>query len=272
MSKILRNDTVSDIVIDDTGVTIQPGVGNQYTIPPVDYLLWAESSDVITKIGAGNLVVNDGSSDLSISDGTDLIKGIFPKTIGTLSGDDFTEIGHVSDYLKVVTPDDDVNGRRRVYFWAPLLNGGSPDMDVNGTSGSPIEFTSGPGAGEVWYLEQLSFLIHHPGSMDSTDYGSIAGGLTNGFQVVFDLNSTETTFVNLKNNVEITNTMSGITGSTGDESFGWLDDDDWFSGHIDFNTPIKFIGDDGDQIIGRVRDSLSILQEQQMCALFWKEI
>lgn len=76
MSKILKNGSGSTVVINDTGVTILNAT--QYTIPPQDYLLWSASSNVVTYVGNGALVVNDGSFDLSISDGIDLIKGIFP--------------------------------------------------------------------------------------------------------------------------------------------------------------------------------------------------
>lgn len=76
MSKILKNNTGSPITFSDTGVTIAASPA-QYTIPPQDYLLWAASDDVITEIGAGNIIVNDGSNDLGVSDGTDLIKGVF---------------------------------------------------------------------------------------------------------------------------------------------------------------------------------------------------
>lgn len=79
MSKILHNATGGTIFVNDTGVSIASGAN--YVIPPQDYLLWAASNNVITFIGAGDLIVNDGSSNLSISDGTDLIKGIFPTTI-----------------------------------------------------------------------------------------------------------------------------------------------------------------------------------------------
>jgi hypothetical protein len=78
MSKILKNPGGSPITVTDTGVTI--AASSQYTIPEQDYLLWAASSNVITYIGAGTLVVNDGSADLNISDGTDLIKGLFERT------------------------------------------------------------------------------------------------------------------------------------------------------------------------------------------------
>jgi hypothetical protein len=59
-------------------VTI-PASPGQYTIPPQDYLLFAASSNTVTFVGAGDLVVNDGSVDLNISDGIDLIKGIYPQ-------------------------------------------------------------------------------------------------------------------------------------------------------------------------------------------------
>lgn len=79
MSKILKNNSGSNVDISDVGITINNGT--QYTIPPTDYLLWAASNDAVTFIGNGSLVVNDGSVDLSISDGVDLIKGIFPTTV-----------------------------------------------------------------------------------------------------------------------------------------------------------------------------------------------
>lgn len=79
MSKILKNNTASPVVISDTGVTI-PASG-QYLIPSVEDLLWASSSDAIVKISDSTLTVNDGTNDLSISEGVDLIKGLFPKKI-----------------------------------------------------------------------------------------------------------------------------------------------------------------------------------------------
>ena len=78
-----------------------PASPAEVTIPPTDYLLWAASSDIIGPIGVGDVIVNDGSSDLTISDGIDLIKGIFPNPIGILGATDQTEIGNVGDKLKV---------------------------------------------------------------------------------------------------------------------------------------------------------------------------
>lgn len=81
MSKILINTTPGTVFINDTGVSIP--TASSYTIPPQDYLLWAASSDVVTVVGDEDIVVNDGSFDLNISDGIDLIKGLFPRSITT---------------------------------------------------------------------------------------------------------------------------------------------------------------------------------------------
>jgi len=71
MSKILKNSSGSDISISDTGVTVEDN--EQYTIPPVDYLLWAESADVIVEITSGDLVLNTGDVDLSVADALNYI-------------------------------------------------------------------------------------------------------------------------------------------------------------------------------------------------------
>jgi len=99
MSKILKNNTGSAVEVEDIGITV-PASG-QYVIPAQDYLLVAASDDIIVVIGDETLTVNDGSIDLSISEGIDLLKGFLPKKLGMLAGDASTEIGHVGDRLKV---------------------------------------------------------------------------------------------------------------------------------------------------------------------------
>ena len=164
-----------------------------------------------------------------------------------------------------------VPGTRVVYFWKPLLNGSSPDMGVNGSSTTQT-FEAGPAGSEVWYLERLSFLIHDPGSMDSQDFGSISGNLSNGLQVAFDLNGSETEFTNMTNNTHISQTFTGLAGVSGEDSSGWLDDDDWFSGYLHLHIPIEMRGADSDKVLARVRDNITALRELQMCALFWKAV
>ena len=75
MSKILKNQTVSDVPISDMGITVT--ASGEYILDHSEYLMWQGSSDVIVKIADGTLVVNDGSDDLSLSNGIDLIKGSY---------------------------------------------------------------------------------------------------------------------------------------------------------------------------------------------------
>lgn len=72
-SKILKNQTGSPILIADVGITI-PASPATYTIQPTDYLLWDASANIITYINNGNIVVNDGTQDLSISSALAYIK------------------------------------------------------------------------------------------------------------------------------------------------------------------------------------------------------
>lgn len=70
--KILKNNTASPVSVKDVGVTI--AASSSYTIPQQDYLLWAASSNVLTLISAGTIIVNDGLRDLSSLYGAYFIK------------------------------------------------------------------------------------------------------------------------------------------------------------------------------------------------------
>lgn len=72
MSKILKNNTGSEVLIDDVGQSIQ--ASGQITISVTDYILYANSTDVQTLIANATLTVNDGTSDLSAVEGANYIK------------------------------------------------------------------------------------------------------------------------------------------------------------------------------------------------------
>lgn len=76
-AKIVVNNTGLDVLISDTGITV-PASG-QHTITSAENTLFAGSNDLISLLGDDTLKINDGSTDLSDSDGLDLIKGIFPR-------------------------------------------------------------------------------------------------------------------------------------------------------------------------------------------------
>jgi hypothetical protein len=66
MSKILINTTLFPVSITDVGITV--AASSSYIIPPQDYSFWAASSNIITEIGNGTIIVNDGLIDLTIDE------------------------------------------------------------------------------------------------------------------------------------------------------------------------------------------------------------
>lgn len=112
--KILINTTSSDIFISDVGVTIP--ANDQYLILPGNYLIWAVSDDIVSYIGSGDLVVNDGSFDLGIAQGIAMLQGNAIQTdlVESLKNNDRIKIeveyspGADNDIYKVMVSPDDI--------------------------------------------------------------------------------------------------------------------------------------------------------------------
>lgn len=80
MSKILKNSTASPITITDVGGVVIPASPGTYTIPPMDWWLWAASSDILTYLNDGptpSIIVNDGFNDLNPNDGAAYLQHYF---------------------------------------------------------------------------------------------------------------------------------------------------------------------------------------------------
>ncbi len=73
MIKILKNVTGSPITLADVGITI-PAL-SQYTIDPVEYGLFARSTDTIGKLSSGDIVMNNGTDDLPPLEGIAWLQG-----------------------------------------------------------------------------------------------------------------------------------------------------------------------------------------------------
>jgi hypothetical protein len=78
MAKILKNQTTSVINL-DIGLSI-PASG-QITLNPQDFDEASASDDIVQFVGSGDIIVNDGSFDLTKSDGIRLIQGGFSNKI-----------------------------------------------------------------------------------------------------------------------------------------------------------------------------------------------
>jgi len=75
--KLLKNTTVSDITLSETGITVQ--ASGQYEVNTTEYNLLASDdsiTELTTYINSGDIVVNDGSQDLTVANGVALARAI----------------------------------------------------------------------------------------------------------------------------------------------------------------------------------------------------
>lgn len=77
--KIVKNTLGITLTIKDVGIQIP--ASSSYTIPPQDYHLWAASSNAVTFINNGTIIINDGVKDLSKRRGLALILDNEIKTV-----------------------------------------------------------------------------------------------------------------------------------------------------------------------------------------------
>jgi hypothetical protein len=138
MQKIIRNTTLSGILVQDTGVHIDSG--ESYTIDTQTYLLWANSIDIVGYINSGDLVVNNGTVDLTINDGIRFLQYADRLDI-SLNGTTLNRVTASLDFQGSVSVSSDNNGKAIVNVTAGsalpslrevtyILLGGSVPMSV----------------------------------------------------------------------------------------------------------------------------------------------
>jgi hypothetical protein len=109
--KIIRNTTLSSILVQDTGVYIN--AGESYTIDEQTYLLWAGSESVTPLVTSGDLVVNDGAGDLLFADGLRFLK--YPDRLSVkLNSAQTTIVTTELNFTGAVTVADNGDGKATV--------------------------------------------------------------------------------------------------------------------------------------------------------------
>jgi hypothetical protein len=78
--KNLINTTLNDIIIEDLGITV--AANSTYEINPIEYPMWARSSDVLIHIESGELIGNDGIRNLPIYLASMMLKHDIAENIG----------------------------------------------------------------------------------------------------------------------------------------------------------------------------------------------
>lgn len=168
------------------------------------------------------------------------------------------------------TGDDLASTRRVVYAEKYLENGGSDDMTVDGSTTS-VDFVVGPPSGQIWVVTNLGITIRDNGANDDSKFGAILGGLTNGLLVSQDIDGTEYDVMAYKNNLDLANGFTTASHFVG-VGTGFINDANLFTGNMNFSPGVKLIGADGDQIIGRVRDDLTGLNNLVMRITYWRDV
>lgn len=148
-------------------------------------------------------------------------------------------------------------------------SGGSKAMNVNGSSVA-VDFFIQPPTGELWIVDYITLLVIDPGTMAEGVFASLVAGLTNGLDIVEKVNSVESVYTNVKDNADLAQCffggiLSGV-GSAGAIDFGFLNEVDKVIGRMTFDGKIVLDGTDNDQLIGRVRDDLLLVQTMSMTA------
>lgn len=160
-------------------------------------------------------------------------------------------------------PDSDI-----VYVIDRLKNGTNESMDVNGSSTAQI-FQFGPPSGEVYGVERLGIFIYDNGS-EWDEFGNLSP-LTNGLQLIANIDGTEYEIANLTKNIHIVSLFEGHTGAEREEKGILKGADGHFVGAFRFAKNIVLQGPN-DYIGARVRDNLTGLNELIITAEAWRPI
>lgn len=114
MAKIIKNTTGSDIAIKTFGRTIE--AGDQITIDQTDYPLLSSDdvlTEMLTDINSGDIVINDGSSDLTSSQALRFLK--YPdKIIIQINNVDIVKFNDIINFQGAITIQDSGSGKTTV--------------------------------------------------------------------------------------------------------------------------------------------------------------
>jgi hypothetical protein len=204
---------------------------------------------------SGSAAVRDRETGdtAQVSTKTNSKKGL--EVIAEIDGIDFTPGTKFP-----VQPADDV-----VYQTKFLLNGSSKQMAVDGDP-TAQEFEFLVGSGEVFFAESLQIYLSDFGTPDEGDFGSIAGGLSNGVLIEFRTQSSTFEYANLQDNLDVA--MAFPKPSFGDT--GWFSTGDFYLAQIDFKVPMKL--SQGDFIRFTIRDDIDGLNSFYAACKVWSTL
>ncbi len=144
--------------------------------------------------------------------------------------------------------------KRIAVFNGGFLNGGSPDMNVDGSI-TPVEFTAGPTTtNETWLVTRMSIEMDDNGTQNFGDFGAIVGGLTNGLVFQQILDSTTYSVANIQTNSDLVAAFEDVFRGQGNS---FISDANYVALKIKFYRPIELNESTNDIFKLIVRDNLT---------------
>ena len=210
MSKILKNTTLSTIDISDTGQTVS--INGSLTINPQDYDLYSASEDMVSLIGSGSIIVNNGSEDLDKASGIRLIQGGFANRIN------LTEDLLESDRIKVNVTGTLGDGKVKVstadsasqYLDEKIVAGSSKITKtiINGGSTEAIQLDIVP-------TNILTSELNNDASFINSSQAPVQPSDITNFETTTQLNSRDTNNRNRSNHTgtQLSSTISDLTSA-----------------------------------------------------------
>ena len=156
------------------------------------------------------------------------------------------------------------------YFNTFLTSNGAKNMSVDGSSTSK-DFTAGPAVGEIWAVKSIALLLYDKGDISLYKFGNL-NSLTNGFQILQSISSTEYEYGNYKDKSDLI--MSFCHGQTSfvENGDSFLKEKNVFCASLRLDPPLLLYGDAGDKIIGRVRDNLTGIEDFYMSLQYYRDL
>jgi len=201
-------------------------------------------------------------SDSNSTDDLDQSEVVLNDSSGAPIGQSPTNPIYVSGNQMPVAPGDIV-----IHSVTDLMDGVSTSQVVNG-SVTPVVFSAGPPAGQVWYVYAIKFLFADGGNAKIDSYAGIASGLTNGLLVEQTVNSVDYELHNLKNNADAVEIFTNNPFAGGNS--GFITDSNFYSGVKVMSPQVTLTGDDSDAIKVTVRDNLTGLIAQEMAIGYFR--
>jgi hypothetical protein len=154
-----------------------------------------------------------------------------------------------------------------VYRTTDLLNSGSPNMAVNGSS-TPVSFKLQASGSQTFYLERIVLLLLDDGNIDFSKFGAGAA-LTNGIQLNMSVASTVYEVCVINNNADI---VLKFTGGAGTQGNGGFSPNDAYWGAMTFGKNITLNGGTSDFVEIKIRDNLTGVDVLRAAVHYWEVI